>query len=60
MICFYCKRYFKFEEESLMELTYKFSRGSWKTLKEGQEREWLIGNRLGDFSATSRGCFIKK
>ena len=50
MIYFCCNRYFWFEEESLMELTYKFGRGSWKTLEEGQEREWLIGNGLGGFS----------
>ena len=26
-----------------MELTYKFGRGNWRTIEEGQEREWLMG-----------------
>lgn len=33
-----------------MELTYKFGRGNWRTLKEGNEREWMIGNGIGGYS----------
>ncbi|WP_195927159.1 amylo-alpha-1,6-glucosidase [Turicibacter sanguinis] len=33
-----------------MELTYKFGRGNWRTIEEGQEREWLMGNGIGGYS----------
>ncbi|EKQ56597.1 MULTISPECIES: amylo-alpha-1,6-glucosidase [unclassified Clostridium] len=33
-----------------MELTYRFGRGCWRTIKEGNEREWMIGNGLGGYS----------
>ena len=33
-----------------MELTYKFGRGNWRTIEEGNEREWLIGNGIGGYS----------
>jgi glycogen debranching enzyme, archaeal type, putative len=33
-----------------MELIYKFGRGNWRTLKEGNEREWMIGNGIGGYS----------
>jgi predicted glycogen debranching enzyme len=33
-----------------MELTYRFGRGDWRTLKEGNEREWMIGNGIGGYS----------
>ena len=34
-----------------MELTYKFGRGNWRNIKEGNEREWLIGNGIGGYAA---------
>jgi predicted glycogen debranching enzyme len=40
----------RLERGSRMELTYKFGRGNWRTLKEGNEREWLIGNGIGGYS----------
>ncbi|WP_139905767.1 amylo-alpha-1,6-glucosidase [Clostridium thermarum] len=33
-----------------MELTYKFGRGNWRTIEEGNEREWMIGNGIGGYS----------
>lgn len=33
-----------------MELTYKFGRGNWRTIEEGNEREWLMGNGIGGYS----------
>lgn len=33
-----------------MELTYKLGRGNWRTIEEGNEREWLIGNGIGGYS----------
>jgi predicted glycogen debranching enzyme len=33
-----------------MELTYKFGRGNWRDIEEGNEREWLIGNGIGGYS----------
>ena len=33
-----------------MELTYRFGRGNWRTIKEGNEREWMIGNGIGGYS----------
>ncbi|MDP4146767.1 MAG: amylo-alpha-1,6-glucosidase [Bacillota bacterium] len=33
-----------------MELTYKLGRGCWKTIEEGNEREWLLGNGIGGYS----------
>ena len=33
-----------------MELTYKFGRANWRTIEEGNEREWLIGNGIGGYS----------
>lgn len=33
-----------------MELTYRFGRGDWRTIEEGNEREWLIGNGIGGYS----------
>ncbi|MGL4338780.1 MAG: glycogen debranching enzyme N-terminal domain-containing protein, partial [Turicibacter sp.] len=33
-----------------MELTYKIGRGNFRTLQEGQEREWMIGNGIGGYS----------
>lgn len=33
-----------------MELAYRFGRGNWRTLKEGNEREWMIGNGIGGYS----------
>lgn len=50
MLYFFVNAYEWIKEESLMDLTYKLGRGSWRTLEEGQEREWLIGNGLGGFS----------
>lgn len=40
----------RLERGSRMELTYKFGRGNWRTLKEGNEREWMIGNGIGGYS----------
>ena len=33
-----------------MDLTYRFGRGNWRTIKEGNEREWMIGNGIGGYS----------
>ena len=33
-----------------MELTYRFGRGNWRSIKEGNEREWMIGNGIGGYS----------
>ena len=33
-----------------MELIYRFGRGNWRTIKEGNEREWMIGNGIGGYS----------
>lgn len=33
-----------------MELTYTLGRGSWRTIAEGNEKEWLITNGIGGFS----------
>lgn len=33
-----------------MELTYKLGRGNWRSIEEGNEREWLIGNGIGGYS----------
>lgn len=33
-----------------MELTYRFGRGNWRNIKEGNEREWVIGNGIGGYS----------
>ncbi|WP_238917919.1 amylo-alpha-1,6-glucosidase [Clostridium sp. YIM B02555] len=34
-----------------MELTYRFGRGYWRNIKEGNEREWMIGNGIGGYSS---------
>lgn len=36
-----------------MKNAYIFGRGDWKTIEEGNEREWLIGNGLGGYSGHS-------
>ncbi|GIM27453.1 glycogen debranching protein [Clostridium polyendosporum] len=33
-----------------MELAYKLGRGNWRTIEEGNEKEWLIGNGIGGYS----------
>jgi predicted glycogen debranching enzyme len=33
-----------------MELTYKLGRGNFRTIEEGNEREWIIGNGIGGYS----------
>ncbi|MGL5916591.1 MAG: amylo-alpha-1,6-glucosidase [Culicoidibacterales bacterium] len=36
-----------------MELTFTLGRGAWRTLAEGNEKEWLITNGIGGFSGQS-------
>ncbi|MGL4972558.1 MAG: amylo-alpha-1,6-glucosidase [Culicoidibacterales bacterium] len=36
-----------------MELTYTLGRGAWRTIAEGNEKEWLITNGIGGFSGHS-------
>ncbi|MFD2670310.1 amylo-alpha-1,6-glucosidase [Marinicrinis sediminis] len=33
-----------------MEQVYAFGRGDWKSIEEGNEREWLLGNGLGGYA----------
>ncbi|MDR3594544.1 amylo-alpha-1,6-glucosidase [Clostridium sp.] len=42
-----------------MELKYRFGRGNWRTIKEGNEREWMIGNGIGGYSGQTiiNSCF---
>ena len=31
-------------------MKYRFGKGYWRTVEEGSEREWLLGNGIGGFS----------
>ena len=33
-----------------MERVYKYGRGSWKNIEEGNELSWMIGNGIGGYS----------